>query len=186
MTERGKVRAGGATIEYELRRSKRRRKTIQLTVEGGVVRVAAPLAAPARELREFVRERARWIPDRIAEAQNAAPLGLVDGETLPYLGRSLRMVVKRADVRSPQARSGHWRLRITAPHGASVGVRREMVLSAVAAWYRERAEERVRASVERWRHRFGVSAVPRCSLETSAASGEAAAPAARCGSAGAR
>ena len=55
MTERGKVRAGGATIEYELRRSKRREKTIQLTVEGGVVRVAAPLAAPARELREFVR-----------------------------------------------------------------------------------------------------------------------------------
>ena len=70
------------------------------------------------------------------------------------------MVVKRADVRSPQARFDHWRLRITAPHGASVGVRREMVLSAVAAWYRERAEEHVRASVERWRHRFGVSAVP--------------------------
>ena len=128
MTERGKVRVGGTTKEYELR--------------------------------EFVRERARWIPGRIAEAQNATPLGLVDGETLPYLGRSLRMVVKRADVRSPQARFGHWQLRITPPHGASVGVRREMVLSAVAAWCRARAEDHVRASVERWRHRFGVSAVP--------------------------
>ena len=35
-----------------------------------------------------------------------------------------------------------------------------MVFSAISAWYRARAEEHVRASVERWRSKFGVSVMP--------------------------
>ena len=160
MARRSRVRVDGTTIEYEVRRSRRRKKTIQLTVEGGVARVAAPSVVPLSELREFVRQRARWILDRLSEPQNGAPLRLVNGDELPYLGRSLGMVVKRADVGLPQVRFDHWRLLVTAPRGVSVSGRREMVFSAISAWYRARAEEHVRASVERWRPKFGVSVMP--------------------------
>ena len=160
MAKRGRVRVSGTYIEYEVRRSKRRKKTIQLTVEGGVARVAAPSVVPLSELREFVRQRARWILDRLSEPQNGEPLRLVNGEELPYLGRSLRMVVRRADVDLPQVGFDNLRLLVAAPRAVSVDGRREMVFSAISAWYRARAEEHVQASVERWRSKFGVSVMP--------------------------
>ena len=120
MAKRGRVRVSGTNIEYEVRRSKRRKKTIQLTVEGGVARVAAPSVVPLSELREFVRQRARWILDRLSEPRNGEPLRLVNGEELPYLGRSLRMVVRRADVDLPQVGFDNLRLLVAAPRGVSV------------------------------------------------------------------
>ena len=61
MTERGSVRFGDTDIDYEVRRSSRRRKTVQITVDGGGVQVAAPTVTPVGELRAIVRRRALWI-----------------------------------------------------------------------------------------------------------------------------
>ena len=96
---RGSVRVGLAVIEYGVRRSARRRKTVSIAIagepsgEGEAVRipveVAAPLATPAAELEEMVRRRAPWILQRAAERSGAAPaLRFVSGETLPLLGRA--------------------------------------------------------------------------------------------------
>ena len=59
--DRSSVRFGDATIEYEVRRSERRKKTVQITVDGGGVQVAAPTETPESELRAMVRKRAPWI-----------------------------------------------------------------------------------------------------------------------------
>ena len=55
------VRYGNTTIDYEVRRSKRRKKTVQITVDGSGVQVAAPIATPDSDLRAIVRKRAPWI-----------------------------------------------------------------------------------------------------------------------------
>ena len=57
MSERSSVRFGDTTIDYDVRRSERRRKTVQITVDGGGVQVAAPMATPVSELRAIVRKR---------------------------------------------------------------------------------------------------------------------------------
>ena len=46
MAEHGRVQFGDATIEYEVQRSQRRRKTVQITMDGGRVLVAAPTDTP--------------------------------------------------------------------------------------------------------------------------------------------
>ena len=46
MSERSSVRFGNTTIDYEVRRSERRKKTVQVTVDGGGVQVAAPVTTP--------------------------------------------------------------------------------------------------------------------------------------------
>ena len=61
MSERGAVRFGESLIEYEVQRSQRRKKTVEITVDGGGVQVAAPAATPEDELRRIVRKRAGWI-----------------------------------------------------------------------------------------------------------------------------
>ena len=156
MTERGRIRFGNTTIDYEVRRSKRRRKTVQITTDGGGVQVAAPLATPGSELRAMVRKRAAWILSHASDQMlEAVPKRFVSGETLPYLGRNVRMVVEDAYVRRPEVRFDHWRFRVTAPNTLSDGERYESIRRAVVSWYRSRADERLREVVDRWWSRLG-------------------------------
>ena len=156
MTERGSVRFGGTTIDYRVRRSNRRKKTVHITVDGTGVRVAAPQDTPEDDVRAIVRRRAPWI---LAHAPGALlespPKRFVSGETLPYLGRNVRMVVSPGDVRSPEVRFDHWRLMITVPRDIPEERRSERIRRAIVVWYRRRAEVRIKASVVRWWPRFG-------------------------------
>ena len=151
MIERDSVRFGDTTIEFEVRRSRRRRKTVQITVDGGGVFVAAPIRTPKRELRAIVLKRARWVLRHAAEAMlEPAPLRFVDGETLPYLGRNVRIAVAPADVHRAEVRLDHWRFRVAVPCGLEDGERREAIRDAFLRWYGARAAERLAAGVERW------------------------------------
>ena len=156
MSESSVIRFGDTTIQYQVRRSGRRKKTVEITVDGGGVQVAAPMATPESELRAIVRKRAPWILSHASECMlEAAPKSFVSGETLPYLGRNVRMIVESGIVSSPEVRFDHWRFRIVVPQDISNGNRFDSVRRAVIAWYRDRAKERLTASVERWWPRLG-------------------------------
>ncbi len=159
MKERDSVRIGDTVIEYEIRRSARRRKTVQIKIDGGVVQVAAPSATPDGELRAIVRERAAWILKRMSEAvPEPATKRFVSGETLPYLGQHVPMVIERADVRWPQVRLDRRTFRIAVPGDIEDGERDEQIQHAVIAWYAARAAERYPAGVDRWWPRLGSGA----------------------------
>ena len=162
MTERDHIRFGDSTIEYEVRRSQRRKKTIQITVDGSGVQVAAPWATPDTELRAIVRKRAPWILTHASgELLEAAPKRFVSGETLPYLGRNVRMVVAESNVRVPQIRFDHWRFQVSVPQGLNGDEGYEGVRRAVVEWYRDRAVDRVQSNVDRWWPRLGNQDCPR-------------------------
>ena len=156
MKERDSVRIGDTVIEYEIRRSERRRKTVQIKIDGGVVQVAAPSATPDGELRAIVRERASWILERISEAiPEPAAKRFVSGGTLPYLGQQLRMIIECGDVPWPQVRLAGGSFRIVVPGDLEDGERDEQIQHAVITWYAARAAERYPAGVDRWWPRLG-------------------------------
>ena len=156
MSERSSVRFGSTTIDYEVRRSERRKKTVQITVDGGGVQVAAPMNTPASELRAIVRKRTPWILNHATDAMlEAAPKSFVSGETLPYLGRNVRLLVESTDVRSPEVRFDRWRFRVAVPETMDGGKRYESVRRVIVGWYRGRAAERLPVVVERWWPRLG-------------------------------
>ena len=158
MTERSSVRFGTTTIEYDVRRSERRKKTIQITVDGGGVHVAAPVETSASELRAIVRKRAPWILRKASSAAlEAPPKRFVSGETLPYLGRNVKIIVEPANVRSAQVRFDHWRFHITVPTGLSGEERYDAVRKPIVRWYRTRAAARLPELVDRWRPRLGLT-----------------------------
>lgn len=133
MSERGSVRFGNTTIGYEVRRSKRRRKTVQITMDGGGVQVAAPMTTPEDELRAIVRRRAPWILSHASsEMLETAPKRFVSGETLPYLGRNVRMIVDTGEVRLPEVRFDHWRFRVAVPEGLEGEERQQRIRRANA------------------------------------------------------
>ena len=156
MTVENSIRFGNTTIDYEVRRSKRRKKTVQITVDGGGVHVAAPMTSPDSELQAIVRKRAPWILNHASKSMlEAAPKRFVSGETLPYVGRNVRILVEAADVARPNVRFDHWRFRIAVPVAMQDGERYQSIRRAVIRWYRARAAERLEAIVERWWHRLG-------------------------------
>ena len=156
MSERGSVRFGNTTIEYEVRRSERRKKTVQITVDDGGVQVAAPITTSEDELRAIVRRRAPWILSHPSgEMLEAAPKRFVSGGTLPYLGRNARMIVVSTDVRLPEVSFDHWRFRVAVPQTLNSGERYESIRRAVVGWYRDRAAKRLPDVVEHWWPRLG-------------------------------
>ena len=161
MAELGRVQFGDATIEYDVQRSDRRRKTVQITMDGGRVLVAAPSDTPDSKLEAIVRKRAPWIlrqaPDAVLQASRKR---FVSGETLPYLGRNVRLIVDPVDVRSPEVRFDHWNFRIAVPIGLDESKRYDGIRKAFVQWYRRRAAQRLPRTVELWRKRMGWPETP--------------------------
>ena len=161
MAEHGQVRFGDSTIEYEVHRSQRRRKTVQITMDGGRVLVAAPSDTPKSKLEAILHKRAPWILRQVPDQANqASRKRFVSGETLPYLGRNVRLIVESADVPSPQVRFDHWSFRIYIPAPRDEIDRYGGIRKVVAQWYRRRAELRLPQAVEMWRKRMGWPETP--------------------------
>ena len=154
--ERDSVRVGDTTIEYEVRRSKRRKKSVQIRVERGVVLVAVPSVAKPDAIRRAVRDRAAWILNKLSQAP---PEGIqrrfVNGESLPYLGADVRIVVRFADVPSPEIRLDDGRFRVAVPPNLRGKRRLEAIRQAFFEWYRERALDQVTECVDRWWPKLG-------------------------------
>ena len=152
MTERGQVRYGTSTIDYEVRRSPRRKKTVELTLDGyaGVL-IAAPVSVPPDEIEAMVRRRASWILQKASSSMlHAHTRQFVSGESVPYLGRQVRMTVEEAAVRHPEVRFRHWSFDVQVPAGVIGDARRNAIRGAFVRWYKARALERLSARVEVW------------------------------------
>ena len=159
---RDKVRFGDSIIEYEIRRSDRRKRTVQISVEGRGVLVAAPSKTTKAELREIVLKRAPWILRHTStSATETPPLLFLSGESLPYLGGDIHLLIETADVPSPVAWLDHERLRVATPEDLEGEERSEQVLEAVIAWYHARAAECFSEGVDRWWPRLGRGDRPR-------------------------
>lgn len=122
-------------------RSPRRHKTIEITVEGpGDVLVAVPLRISASKIESVVRRRAGWILRHEADAARAAhERRFVSGESLPYLGRLVRMWMHEDDVSRVELRFHHWQFEVTVPSRITARRRRGAIARAFEHWYRERA-----------------------------------------------
>ena len=161
--DRRTVEVEGASLDFEVRRSTRRRKTVQVRVDRGLVTVAVPSRLPWSEIDDIVRKRAGWIHRQLAGPP--APTTwrrFISGETEPYLGRDVRIRIEPRDDESVTVRLLRGVFAIEVPTTLADDERREAIGDALEAWYRDRAAERIAASVERWTAATGRQ--PRCVL----------------------
>jgi predicted metal-dependent hydrolase len=160
--ERDSVRFGDATIEYEVRRSVRRKKTVQITVERGGVLVVAPSATPKKELRSIVLKRAGWILRQASTKRAEAPTTrFVSGETFPYLGDDFRLALEMADGSELSVSFEGSTLHVFVPAGLPDADRAGLIRSALIDWYCARAAQHFPDHVDRWWSRLGRGDKPR-------------------------
>ncbi|WP_423922688.1 M48 family metallopeptidase [Candidatus Poriferisodalis sp.] len=153
------IRFGDAVIDYEIRRSARRHKTLEITAGPNGVRVAVPAATRPEDIAAFVRSKARWILDRLANvpAEQAPPQ--LPG-TLPYHGRSLSLTVGSDDIVDVDVRFRPWELQVLLPVDVDPADAAPQIRSAVAEWYWLRACEHVSIGVDRWWPEMGGGSKP--------------------------
>jgi len=152
VTEHGQVRYGSSTISYTVNRSGRRKKTVEITVDGHTgVLVAAPEGVPRADIDAIVRRRASWILRKASPAvMDPQPRQFVSGESLPYLGRRVRMIVVEGDGSRPLIRFRHWSFEVLTPLKLEGEARRDAIRRALIRWYKGRAQQRLEERVKRW------------------------------------
>jgi predicted metal-dependent hydrolase len=121
----------------------RRRRTVGITVaRDGGLRVLAPAGVSARRIGDVVRAKLPWVRRKLAEFEAmgppAAAPGLVDGERLPYLGRSYRLRLVDAPAAPFALRRGAFELD-RALDGDARG--------AVMRWYTARGQAHIERRV---------------------------------------
>lgn len=155
MKSRGQIRVDGTTIQYDIRRSPRRRKTIQLTVDRDGVRIAAPATTSDRKIRSMVREKADWIRKHQAALRDAPEQRFADGEVIMYLGREFPMTLEPTPARRITLRFGGSRFHVTFPDDLADPERQERIRLVFIDWYRHRASEYLPMTVDRWWPQLG-------------------------------
>jgi len=133
-TKTGRERDGA--LPYAVRRSDRARR-VRVTVDPGRgVEVVLPRRAPQRAAADAILELEPWIRRRLDELEAARSVVAARGDTVPYLGTSLRLVPERGRTRV-QRRGEELRV----PGGAD----RE---PALERWYRRAARDEVAARLD--------------------------------------
>ena len=155
-TETSTVTWGGTHLNYAIRRSARRKKTVAVTVDpAGRILVVAPERLAVARLDALVVRKAEWIARRLRRAEGhgpaLAPREFVSGESVLYLGRHYRLKVHPNETGPARLRGG-W-LHVPARAGTRQAAH---VRAALVAWFRRHAAERLPERVEAWRAKAGV------------------------------
>ena len=149
----GQITTDGITVDV----ARKRIKNFYLRIEHGQgrVRISAPQNASDDEVRSIVARRIDWIrrqQARIAAAPPSVRLRLVSGETLFFLGRSLRLDVVERDGRGGSVSASE--------AGLTLSIRRRSQFDererAIREWYRGELKSLIPPLVRRWEPIMGV------------------------------
>jgi len=139
-------------LQFEVRRSKRRKK-LGLTVDRfGELVVHAPEQSDTGELRAWVQTKMLWVNQKLllkdSTRQRVRSLEAVSGETLSYLGRNYRLrICDEQD--QPLVFDGHWFMLRRKDRASASLVFQE--------WYRETGQKWLTGRVKRWERQTGTT-----------------------------
>ncbi len=158
-TEDGRIAFGSTVVRYTIVRSPRRKKTVEIEVDGKRhLRVAAPGSATAERIERLMHQRSRWIVTRLS-SNGVRPVEheFVNGETFLYLGRQARLRITETSRPGPaQAKLARGRLEVRVAASKSPAMRRRRVRAALERWYRERAEVKLHERVALYAAKLGL------------------------------
>jgi predicted metal-dependent hydrolase len=144
------IRLGGEIVGYRLRRA--RRRSIGMVIDDDGLRVAAPVHTPIAEVEAFIREKARWVLQKL-RAWRAAPKPQVvnwsDGANVALLGApvAIELLPGRRGIHLENGRLGIG----LEPRGEPAALRKRGI-----AWIKEHARAFMGERLKLYARELGV------------------------------
>ena len=151
-TEKASIEFNGKRIEYTVIRSKRRKKTLEITLDPqqGVI-VRSPARTPRREITALVQKRAEWILSHATEdILRPTPRRFTDVETLFYMGREIPIATCATAASGVTANLENDTFWIESPADLPEDERTEKSRAAIERWYRRKASRLLPEIVAQW------------------------------------
>lgn len=148
-----------AVVAYEFKRAKRR--TIGFVIGADGLVVSAPRWVPLAEVDAAVQDKGGWIVRKLGQSRErqqrmlAARIEWKDGAELPYLGRSVRLVLDPGHgfgAAGAQLDDSGTLLRLSLPQAATP----EQIRDSVQAWLMRQAKAVFTERMEHYAPRLGV------------------------------
>ena len=127
----------GDGFSFEVIRSKRRKKSIALTIRDGEVRVMAPATAPLRTIKAFVAQKSAWVRNNLQQQREAEPViarQFVSGERFNYLGEPYQLQIIRGSKPLVNVVDDQLQVQLRSPATADKTHR------LLERWYRQQAQ----------------------------------------------
>ena len=151
------ITIGDTVINYEIIRSNRKTMGIIVDPDEGVI-VRSPQNVSEDKIKEVVKKKSSWLLqklDKVDEIKPApTPLEFMSGEKLPYLGRRYRLQVEEYDKKKVEVKFYQGKFIVKEP--ADMEDRREAIRDKVIGWYRERANEKIKERVDKYKDKIGI------------------------------
>ncbi len=153
LTEQHKIKLLGQAVHFTLKRSLRARHArLEIRPESGLT-VVVPARYGADRIQSFLIEKQRWIVDKISRyqvVQTAPPAPLRAGDSLPYLGRNMKIETRESGREAGKVSLDQESLVVCLAPGDTE------LHSCLEMWYREQAKNKIEPMVDDFSRRMAL------------------------------
>ena len=138
-------------LNFQLIRSKKRRKTISLHIkEDGRIVIYVPYHTPKGEIEKFIKEKQSWIVEKISEKEKFTKepnKAFIPGEKFLYLGESYPFEIGDTNPKGLPLKLSFGKFLIDQGHAAKAK-------DLFTQWYKREAKERIEERVHYFSNRL--------------------------------
>jgi len=138
-------------LNFQLIRSKRRRKTISLHIkEDGRIVIYAPYHTPRGEVEGFIKEKGSWIIKKISEKERSikeTEKAFIPGEKFLYLGECYPLEIEKVNNKNVPLKLSFGKFVLDQGHAAKAK-------DLFTQWYKKEAKEKIEERVHYFSHRL--------------------------------
>jgi len=138
-------------LNYQLIRSKKRRKTISLHIkEEGEIVIYAPYRTPKWEIEKFINEKESWISEKLSEKERSitkAEKAFLPGEEFLYLGELFPLEIQDDNSKGYPLKLSFGKFILDKDH---IEKARDLFIQ----WYKREAKERIGERVKYYSNRL--------------------------------
>ncbi len=138
-------------LNYQLIRSKKRRKTISLYIkEDGRIFIYAPYRTPKWEIERFIKEKRSWIVKKMSEKERSikeAEKAFIPGEKFLYLGESYPLEIEESSKRKVPLKLSFGKFVLDKDHI-------EEAKDLFIQWYKKEAKARIIERIDFYSNRL--------------------------------
>jgi len=143
------------TVPYAVKHSSRAKHVrLEVRLNRGLI-VVVPMSYDMEELPDLLRKKRRWILGKLSKYGRVPPLAaekeLKSGDSIPYLGRYLKIVTRHNPVTADSVRLEKNRLLV------NLNTRNGRLNLVLEWWYRQQAERLIKKRADELCPRLGVT-----------------------------